>query len=79
MVYYSMMINKGDRVVHKLNPLRWRGEVTEVKLNGRIKVMLTNGTEVEVGPFVPLKLDVFTNEEVEIMINPIPQYIYEKR
>ena len=63
-----MRFNKGDKVAHKLNPLRWRGEVTQVKLNGRMKVMLTTGIEVEVGPFVPLKLDVFTDEEVEILI-----------
>ena len=54
-----MKFNKGDKVAHRDNPLRWRGEVTEVKLNGRIKVMLINGIEVEVGPHVPLKLDVF--------------------
>jgi len=70
-LYYSMTFNKGDKVAHKINPLRWRGEVTEVKLNGRIKVMLTTGIEVEVGPFVPLKLDVFSNEEVEIMLQEI--------
>ena len=68
MVYYSMKFNKGDKVAHKLNPLRWRGEVTEVKLDGRIKVMLTTGVEVEVGPFVPLKLDCFTDEEIELML-----------
>ena len=66
-VYYSMKFNKGDKIAHKLNPLRWRGEVTEVKLNGRIKVMLTNDVEVEV-PSSCLRLDVFTNEEVEIML-----------
>ena len=71
MVYYSMRFNKGDKVAHRLNPLRWRGEVTEVKLNGRIKVMLTNGTEVEVGPFVPLKLDAFSDEEAEKMLREI--------
>ena len=59
MLYYSMKFNKGDKVAHRDNPLHWRGEVTEVKLNGRIKVMLINGIEVEVGPYVPLKLDVF--------------------
>jgi len=63
-----MKFNKGDKVAHKLNPLHWRGEVTEVKLNGRIKVMLATGVEVEVGPFVPLKLDHFTNEEIEIIL-----------
>ena len=67
MVYYSLKFNKGDKVAHKLNPLHWRGEVTEVKLNGRIKVMLTTGVEVEVGPYVPLKLDVFTDEEIEVL------------
>tara|TARA_Y100001951_G_C11249577_1_gene245495 strand:+ start:190 stop:396 length:207 start_codon:yes stop_codon:yes gene_type:complete len=64
-----MRFDKGDKVAHRLNPLRWRGEVTEVKLNGRIKVMLTTGIEVEVGPFVPLKLDVFTDEEIKIILN----------
>lgn len=64
-----MRFNKGDKVAHRLNPLRWRGEVTEVKLNGRIKVMLTTGIEVEVGPFVPLKLDVFTDEEIKVILN----------
>jgi len=64
-----MRFNKGDKVAHRLNPLRWRGEVTEVKLNGRIKVMLTTGIEVEVGPFVPLKLDVFTYEEIKVILN----------
>ena len=63
-----MKFNKGDKVAHKLNPLHWRGEVTQVKLNGRIKVMLTTGFEVEVGPFVPLKLDVFNDKEIEILI-----------
>ena len=63
-----MTFNKGDKVAHRDNPLHWRGEVTMVKLNGRIRVMLAHGIEVEVGPFVPLKLDVFTNEEVEIML-----------
>ncbi len=53
----SMKFKKGDKVAHKLNPLYWKGEVTEVKLNGRMKVMLVSGIEVEVGPFVPLKLD----------------------
>ena len=62
-----MKFNKGAKVAHRLNPLRWRGEVTEVKLNGRIKVMLTNDVEVEV-PSSCLRLDVFTNEEVEIML-----------
>ena len=62
-----MKFNKGDKIAHKLNPLRWRGEVTEVKLNGRIKVMLTSDTEVEV-PSSCLKLDPFTNEEVEIIL-----------
>lgn len=57
-----MTFNKGDKVAHRDNPIHWRGEVTEVKLNGRIKVMLINGTEVEVGPYVPLKLDVFADE-----------------
>ena len=64
-----MKFNKGDKVAHKLNPLHWRGEVTEVKLNGRIKVMLTTDVEVEVGPFVPLKLDPFTDEEIEIILD----------
>ena len=69
MVYYSMKFNKGDRVAHRDNPLHWRGEVTEVKLNGRIKVMLTsNNIEVEIGPFVPLRLDVFTDREIEEML-----------
>ena len=68
MVYYSMKFKKGDKVAHKLNPLRWRGEVTEVKLNGRIKVMLATGVEVEVLGWTPLKLDVFTDEEVEAML-----------
>ena len=64
MVYYSMKFNKGDKVVHRDNPLHWRGEVTEVKLNGRIKVMLINGIEVEVGPFVGfLKLDMLADCE----------------
>ena len=64
-----MKFNKGDKVAHRLNPLRWRGEVTEVKLNGRIKVMLTsNNIEVEIGPFVPLRLDVFTDREIEEML-----------
>ena len=49
------------------HPLRWRGEVTEAKFNGRIKVMLTNDVEVEV-PSSCLRLDVFTSEEVEIML-----------
>lgn len=57
-----MTFNKGDKVAHRDNPMQWRGEVTEVKLNGRIKVMLITGIEVEVGPFVPLKLDVFADE-----------------
>ena len=67
-LHYSMKFNKGDRVAHKLNPLRWRGEVTEVKLNGRIKVMLATGVEVEVLGWTPLKLDVFTDEEVEMIL-----------
>ena len=67
-LHYSMRLNKGDKVAHRDNPLRWRGEVTMVKLNGRIKVMLADGVEVEVGPFVPLKLDPFTNEEVEMIL-----------
>ena len=62
MLYYSMTFNKGDKVAHRDNPIHWRGEVTEVKLNGRIKGMLINGTEVEGGPYVPLKLDVFADE-----------------
>jgi len=65
-----MKFNKGDKVAHRLNPLRWRGEVTEVKLNGRIRVMLgchPHDIEVEV-PSSCLRLDVFTNEEVEIML-----------
>ena len=64
-----MRFDIGDKVAHKLNPLHWRGEVTEVKLNGRIKVMLTTGIEVEVGPFVPLKLDVFTDQEIKVILN----------
>ena len=68
MVYYSMKFNKGDKVAHRLNPLRWRGEVTMVHFGGqRIKVMLTNGVEVEV-PSSCLKLDVFTDKEIEIML-----------
>ena len=62
-----MKFNKGDEVAHKLNPLLWRGEVTEVKLNGRIKVMLTSVIEVKV-PSSCLKLDHFTNEEIEIIL-----------
>ena len=62
-----MKFNKGDKVAHKLNPLHWRGEVTEVKLNGRIKVMLTSDIEVKV-PSSCLKLDHFTNEEIEIIL-----------
>ena len=68
MVYYSMKFNKGDKIAHKLNPLRWRGEVTMVHLGEqRVKVMLTNDVEVEV-PSSCSRLDVFTNEEVEIML-----------
>ena len=62
-----MKFNKGDKVAHKLNPLRWRGEVTKVKLDGRIEVMLTSDIEVKV-PSSCLKLDHFTNEEIEIIL-----------
>jgi hypothetical protein len=65
------MINNGDRVVHKLNPLRWRGEVIEVKSNGRIKVrMHHSGIEVYL-PSSCVKLDYFTDEEVEEMLREI--------
>jgi|ETN01SMinimDraft_1059929.scaffolds.fasta_scaffold851193_1 hypothetical protein len=63
-----MTFNKGDRVSHSYNPLGWRGVVTEVKLDGCMKVMLTTGIEVEVNRFVPLQFDVFTDDEIKEFI-----------
>ena len=70
MVYYSMKFDKGDKVAHRLNPLHWRGEVVEVKLNGRVRVEIgchPNDIVVEV-PSSCLKLDVFTDKEIKIML-----------